>query len=80
MHGRVAIPHVPPGRYTLSIWYEETLPEELNSLTREVTISPDASSLGAMRLPPPTCHQDTQNMYGRDYPPPLPDSPSYERH
>jgi plastocyanin len=77
--GRVAIPHVPPGRYTLRIWYEETLPEELNKWTREVTISEDASSLGAMRLPATYMPQGHQNMYGHDYPPPLPDSPSYER-
>jgi len=79
-HGRVAIPHVPSGRYTMKIWYEDTLPEGLNSLTREVTISPDASSLGAMRLPATNVPPGHQNMYGHDYPPPLPDSPSYERH
>src|ERR1700680_1055254 len=78
--GRVTIPHVPSGRYTLRIWYEETLPEELNNLTREVTVSQDAPSLGAMRLPATNMPQGHQNMYGRDYPPPLPDSPSYERH
>jgi plastocyanin len=79
--GRVAIPHVPPGRYTLRIWYEETLPEGLNSLTREVTVSQDASNLGAMRLPATNMPESHQNMYGHDYPPPLPaDSPSYERH
>ena len=80
VRGRVAIPHVPPGRYTLRIWYEDTLPEKLNNLNREVTISTDASSLGAMRLPATNLPQDHQNMYGHDYPPPLPDSPSYERH
>lgn len=78
--GRVSIPSVSPGRYTLHIWYEETLPEKLNNLTREVTISQDASSLGAMRLPATNLAQTHQNMYGRDYPPPLPDSPTYERH
>jgi plastocyanin len=78
--GRVAIAHVPTGRYTLKIWYEDTLPEELNNLTREVTISLDNSSLGAMRLPATNMPQGHQNMYGRDYPPPLPDNPSYERH
>jgi hypothetical protein len=79
-HGRVNIPHVPPGRYALRIWYEETLPEELNNLTREVTVSEDASNLGAMRLPATNARQGHQNMYGHDYPPPVPDSPSYERH
>jgi len=78
--GRVAIPHVPTGRYTLRIWYEDALPEELNNLTREVKISPDASTLGAMRLPVTNMPPGHQNMYGRDYPPPLPDTPSYERH
>ncbi len=78
--GRVTIPRVPPGRYTLRIWYEQTLPEALNNLTREVTVSEDASSLGAMRLPATSAPPTHQNMYGRDYPPPLPDSPSYERH
>jgi plastocyanin len=78
--GRVAIPHVPTGRYTLRIWYEETLPEELNNLTREVKVSEDAANLGAMRLPATAMPQSHQNMYGRDYPPPLPDSPTYERH
>ena len=78
--GRVAIPRVPAGRYTLHIWYEQTLPEALNNLTREITISEDASSLGTMHLPATSMAQGHQNMYGRDYPPPLPDSPSYERH
>ncbi len=78
--GRVAIRQVPSGRYTLRIWYEQALPEELNNLTREVTISADASSLGTMRLPVTTISQGHQNMYGRDYTPPVPDNPSYERH
>jgi hypothetical protein len=78
--GRVSIPNVPPGRYTLRIWYEETLPEQLNNLTREVTISEEASNLGAMRLPATNAPQGHQNLYGHDYPPPLPDSPTYERH
>jgi plastocyanin len=79
-HGRVSIAGVPPGRYTLHTWYEETLPEALNDLTREVTISADSSSLGAMRLPASRMPRDHQNLYGRDYPPPTPDNPSYERH
>jgi plastocyanin len=78
--GRVTIPGVPAGRYTLRIWYEEALPEELNGLTREVTVSESASSLGAMRLPATSGPPAHKNLYGHDYPPPLPDSPSYERH
>jgi plastocyanin len=78
--GRVSIPQVPPGSYTLRIWYEETLPEVLNSLTREVTVSADVPSLVATHLPVTSMPQVHENMYGRDYPPPLPESPSYERH
>lgn len=78
--GRVAISHVPPGRYTLRIWYEDALPEELNKLTREVNISGETSNLGAMLLPATNVPPGHENMYGRDYTPPLPDSPSYERH
>ena len=78
--GHVAISQVPPGRYTLRIWYEDTLPGELNKLTREVNISQDASNLGSMRLPATDVPPGHENMYGRDYTPPLPDSPSYERH
>jgi plastocyanin len=78
--GKVTIPSVPAGRYTLRIWYEEAAPEELNSLTREITVSQNASSLGAIRLPATNVLPSHQNMYGRDYPPPNPDSPSYERH
>src|SRR6266576_2657776 len=37
--GEVAIPRVPPGHYTLKAWAETALPENLNALTREVTIS-----------------------------------------
>ena len=59
-HGRVSIAGVPPGRYTLRIWYEETLPEALNNMTREVTVSEDASSLGAMRLPATSMPQGHQ--------------------
>jgi plastocyanin len=79
-NGRVAISHVPPGHYTLKIWYEDALPEELNKLTREVNISQEAPNLGAMRLPATNVSPGHENMYGRDYTPPLPDSPSYERH
>lgn len=78
--GHVAISHVPLGRYTMRIWYEDALPEELNKLTREINISPGASNLGAMRLPATNLPPSHENMYGRDYTPPLPDSPSYERH
>jgi len=77
--GEVVIPNVPPGRYTLRIWYEAALPETLKAMAREVTVSESASTLGVLRLTAATLPQGHKNMYGRDYDPPTPDSPAYER-
>jgi len=76
--GEIVIPHVPPGRYTLRVWYETAMPDVLNSLTREIMVSPNSSTLGVFRIPasgPPEAHK---NKYGQDYAPPAPDSPAYE--
>jgi len=77
--GQIVIPRVVPGRYILRVWYEGGLPETMNALTREVTISASSSTLGVLRLPafsaPLGSHK---NMYGSDYPPPAPSSSTYE--
>lgn len=77
--GQVTIPNVPAGRYTLRLWYEAATPEVLKSLTREVTVAESAPTLGLLRLPAVAEPQAHKNMYGRDYPPPSPDSPTYEQ-
>jgi len=77
--GQVTIPNVPPGRYTLRLWYEAATPELLKSMTREVTISASAPTLGLLRLPAAGEPEAHKNMYGRDYLPPTPDSSTYER-
>jgi plastocyanin len=76
--GTVTISKVPPGRYTLHTWYETAVPDMLNSMTREVTISQTSPSLGQLRLPAPIVPQGHKNMYGKDYPPPAPENPVYE--
>src|SRR5713226_3621085 len=48
--GEVVIPSVPPGRYTLRIWYEAALPETLKAMAREITVSESVSTLGVLRL------------------------------
>jgi plastocyanin len=78
-HGDIVIPHVPVGRYTLRIWDEVALPEALNDMTREVTVSEDTSTLGLFRLPEAASQPSHKNKYGRDYDPPAPDSPVYAR-
>jgi plastocyanin len=75
--GQIIIPAVAPGRYTLRIWYEATLPERLNAMAREVTVSESTSTLGLFQLPTSSMPEEHKNMYGRDYPPPNPDSPAY---
>lgn len=76
--GQVTIPDVPYGRYTLHAWNEHALPEALQSVTREVTISPDTRSIGLLHLtanPEPILAH--KNKYGRDYDQPSPSSPIY---
>jgi len=75
--GQVLIPHVPPGRYLLHVWYETAPPESLNAMNREITVSEGTSTLGVLRIPTiaPQAHK---NLYGNDYPPPAPNTPTYE--
>jgi hypothetical protein len=79
LSGQMSIPDVPYGRYTLHAWNEHALPEALQSITREVTISPDAPSLGLVRLTasPEAAATAHKNKYGRDYDQPSPSSPIY---
>jgi plastocyanin len=77
--GQVVIPRVPPGHYTLRIWYEAALPDRLNGLTREVVVSENNSNLGVLRLAASSAPETHKNKYGKDYEPPQPPSPVYER-
>lgn len=75
--GHVAIANVPDGRYQLHVWYERSLPENLASLTRLVTISQKSRALGAIRVTEnPAFTIAHKNKYGEDYVPPL--TPGYE--
>lgn len=77
--GEILIPRVASGRYVLHVWHQSSLPETLNGLTREVTVSEAAPSLGLIRLTQTTLPQAHKNKYGRDYDPPAPPSPAYQR-
>ena len=79
-HGQVVIANVPAGRYTLRVWSESGLPETLKTMTREVTVSENSSTLGVLRLSARNLPAGHKNLYGRDYDPPNPDSPAYDRH
>jgi plastocyanin len=78
--GRVTIPDVPDGRYQLSVWYERSLPEDLNSVSRVVTISDVARSLETIKVVEnPNFSLAHKNKYGQDYVPPANTSPAYGR-
>jgi hypothetical protein len=78
--GEVVIPNVPIGHYLLHIWYEAALPETLKTLTREVNISGNNSTLGVLRLMADNVSQTHKNKYGRDYDNPTPaQNPAYDQ-
>ena len=49
--GQISLANVPYGRYVLRVWSEGMGPENEQPLTREITITADASSLGVIRVP-----------------------------
>jgi plastocyanin len=76
--GEIVIPQVPAGHYTLKTWAETALPENLNTLTREVTVSENNSSLGVLQITAGMVSTAHKNKYGMDYEPPAPDTPGYQ--
>jgi plastocyanin len=77
--GQIVIPEVPAGRYTMHLWYETALPATLSTLVREITVTPQSSTLGVLQIPAVPAVIAHKNKYGMDYEPPAPDSPGYIR-
>lgn len=78
--GRVSIPNVPNGRYQLSAWDERSLPDDLKSVSRMVTISETARALEPIRIVEnPNFTFEHKNKYGQDYVPPANTNPTYSR-
>ena len=78
--GHVLIPEVPDGRYHLNVWYERSLPEDLKSISRVVTISEGARTLEAIKVVEnPNFSLEHKNKYGQKYIPPSNTSPVYGR-
>jgi len=76
--GELVIPKVIPGHYALHVWYDGIQQDALNAMTRTITVSEGASTLGLLRLPASSPVPPHKNMYGKDYTPPAPGSPTYE--
>jgi plastocyanin len=69
--GNISIPNVPEGKYELHVWYERSLPEDLKSLVRTVTIADPSKDLLTIAVPEnPSFSGAHKNKYGQDYPPP----------
>ena len=64
--GEIVIPQVPAGHYTMRVWSETALPESLNSLTREVTVSENTSTLGVVQITGGAISTAHRNKYGMD--------------
>jgi hypothetical protein len=76
--GEIVIRQVPVGRYTMHVWYETALPSTLNAMTREITVTPESSTLGVLEIPAGIVVNAHKNKYGMDYEPPAPDAPGYD--
>jgi plastocyanin len=76
--GRVNIPNVPDGKYQLNVWYERSLPGDLKSAGRVVTISDTARSLESIRVVEnPDFTLEHKDKYGQQYIPPTNTTPGY---
>jgi len=77
-NGSFSIPAVPPGRYALHVWSENSLPETIEALTHEVDVNGTAHSVGTLRVrETETAKSQHKNKYGQDYEPPSPNNPVY---
>lgn len=66
--GKITIPDVPDGKYELHVWCERSLPEDLKTLTRIVTVSAETKGLGTIGvLENPNFSAAHKNKYGQDY-------------
>jgi plastocyanin len=76
--GGFSIVGVPPGRYTLHVWNENSQPGTLQVLTRELQIGDNAKSIEPIRLlVTRSATMPHKNKYGKDYEPPSPNNPVY---
>jgi plastocyanin len=65
--GKFEITRVPPGLYTLGIWYEFGSESELRSLAREVEVKAGDNALNMITLHSSDATPDHLNKYGEPY-------------
>src|ERR1700676_2278075 len=77
-NGRVTIQNVPDVRYQLNVWYERSLPEDLKTAGRTITISDATRTLEPVRvLENPNFTLEHKNKYGQDSIPPASTTANY---
>ena len=64
--GNFQIAHVPPGRYKIEFWYESASDAELGSLSRDLDVGTDTSSL-AVTLHSSDLPAQHLDKYGQEY-------------
>ena len=65
------IANVVPENYILNVWHQRGKPEKETDYPRAITISPDTSSLGTIRMVDAgELLANHKNKYGHDYEPP----------
>jgi plastocyanin len=67
--GRYSIADVPPGKYMLQVWYENSTAESLQALQRAVSIEPETRSLPQISVVVNKARVNHKNKYGQDYDP-----------
>jgi len=69
--GQFSIANVVPGNYILNVWHQRGKPETATDYPRTITISPDTTSIGTIRLVDAgELLANHKNKYGHDYEPP----------
>jgi plastocyanin len=77
--GNIRISNVAPGQYLLQLWAEGLNSEEMEKLSRRVTVTRDTVDLGRIEIPSIESLAQHKNKYGRDYDSSTPDT-AYEPH
>ena len=73
--GGIVLAGVPAGRYRMRVFHASVSAEDLEQLSREITVSPGINTLGAMQLHSSNVLASHKNKYGRDYDQPVEDYP-----
>jgi plastocyanin len=67
--GRILIPHVPAGRYSMHSWYENEASSFTDAPQRTIDIGPGANVLPVLSIPVAKHDWSHKDKYGNDYDP-----------